>query len=87
MAYGDGYYPDYRSPCRSAATTSMIMVVVEGVDKILGSKALGFLEPLKKDAYIVGPLVIYKKSDVLLVAKCLLEPSYVSVETALSYYV
>lgn len=55
-------------------------------DKILGLKAQGFLEPLKKGLYIAGPSVTDKKPDVLLVANHLLGPSYVSVETALSYY-
>ncbi|WP_118193288.1 type IV toxin-antitoxin system AbiEi family antitoxin domain-containing protein [Albibacterium indicum] len=55
-------------------------------DKILALKAQGILEPLKKGLYIAGPSVTDKRPDVLLVANHLLGPSYVSVETALSYY-
>src|SRR5690606_15527355 len=55
-------------------------------DKILGLKAQGFLEPLKKGLYIAGPSVTDKKPDLSLVANHLLGPSYVSVETALSHY-
>lgn len=55
-------------------------------DKILGLKAQGSLEPLKRGLYIAGPSVTDKKPDVMLVANHLLGPSYVSVETALSYY-
>lgn len=55
-------------------------------DKILGLKAQGVLEPLKKGLYIAGPLVTEKKPDALLVSNHLLGPSYVSVETALSHY-
>lgn len=55
-------------------------------DKILGLKAQGILEPLKKGLYIAGPAVTDKKPDKFLAANHLLGPSYVSVETALSYY-
>ena len=55
-------------------------------DKILGLKAQGFLEPLKKGLYIAGPSATDIKPDVLPVANHLLGPSYVSMETALSYY-
>lgn len=55
-------------------------------DKIMGLKARGFIEPLKKGLYVVGPSVTDKKPDPLLVANHLLGPSYVSVETALSHY-
>lgn len=55
-------------------------------DKILALKAQGVLEPLKKGLYIAGPSVTEKKPNALLVANHLLGPSYVSVETALSYY-
>lgn len=55
-------------------------------DKILELKFQGILEPLKKGLYIAGPLVTKKKPDALLVTNHLLGPSYVSLETALSYY-
>lgn len=55
-------------------------------DKILGLKAQGILESLKKGLYIAGPSVTDNKPDVMLVANHLLGPSYVSMETALSYY-
>lgn len=55
-------------------------------DKISGLKAQGFLKPLKKGLYIAGPSVTDKKPDAMLVANHLLGPSYVSVETALSYF-
>jgi hypothetical protein len=55
-------------------------------DKILGLKVQRVLEPLKKGLYIAGPSISEKKPDTFLVANHLLGPSYVSVETALSYY-
>lgn len=55
-------------------------------DKILGLKAQGFLEPLKKGLYIAGPAISATKPDTFLVANHLLGPSYVSLETALSFY-
>src|SRR5690554_4526228 len=55
-------------------------------DKILGLKAQGILEPLKKVLYIAGPSISETKPDTFLIANHLLGPSYVSLETALSYY-
>ncbi|MFB2118037.1 hypothetical protein [Parapedobacter sp. 2B3] len=55
-------------------------------DKVLGLKARGFLVPLKKGLYIAGPSATEKKPDALIVANHLSGPSYVSVETALSYH-
>ncbi|WP_262245996.1 type IV toxin-antitoxin system AbiEi family antitoxin domain-containing protein [Parapedobacter soli] len=55
-------------------------------DKILGLKAQGILEPLKKGLYIAGPSISETKPDTFLIANHLLGPSYVSVETALSFY-
>lgn len=55
-------------------------------DKISVLKAQGILEPLKKGLYIAGSAVTDKKPDVMLIANHLLGPSYVSMETALSYY-
>ncbi|MCC2598248.1 hypothetical protein [Sphingobacterium sp. FBM7-1] len=55
-------------------------------DKILGLKAQGILEPLKKVLYIAGPSISETKPDAFLIANHLLGPSYVSVETALSFY-
>jgi len=55
-------------------------------DKILGLKAQGILEPLKKVLYIAGPSISETKPDTFLIANHLLGPSYVSVETALSFY-
>lgn len=55
-------------------------------DKILGLKNNGFLMPLKKGLYIAGPSATDKKPDQFLIANHLLGPSYVSVETALSFY-
>lgn len=55
-------------------------------DKIQGLKAKGILEPLKKGLYIAGPRVTDETPDTFLVANHLLGPSYVSLETALSYY-
>src|SRR5690606_9701263 len=53
-------------------------------DKILGLKAQGFLEPLKKGLYIAGPAISATKPDTFLVADHPLGPSYVSLDTALS---
>src|SRR5699024_11867660 len=55
-------------------------------DKILGLKAQGILEPLKRGIYIAGPSVTDKKPDVMLVANHVLGPCYVSVGTSLFYY-
>lgn len=55
-------------------------------DKILRLKEQGVLEPLKKGLYIAGPSISETKPDFFLVANHLLGPSYVSVETALSFY-
>jgi len=55
-------------------------------DKLLGLKKKGILESLKKGLYIAGPSASDTKPDTLLVANHLLGPSYVSEETALSFY-
>lgn len=55
-------------------------------DKILGLKAKGYLEALKKGLYIAGPQLTDRKPDPMLVANHIFGPSYVSVDTALSFY-
>ncbi|WP_461534422.1 type IV toxin-antitoxin system AbiEi family antitoxin domain-containing protein [Sinomicrobium sp.] len=55
-------------------------------DKILGLKDKGFLKPLKKGLYIAGPSATDRKPDAMLVANHLLGPSYVSLETAMSFH-
>jgi len=55
-------------------------------DKIAGLKAQGFLEPLKKGLYIAGSSASNRKPETLLVANHILGPSYISLETALSFY-
>ena len=55
-------------------------------DKIQGLKDQGFLKSLKKGLYIAGPKVTDREPDAFLLANHLLGPSYVSLETALSFY-
>lgn len=56
-------------------------------DKISELQKAGILQPLKKGIYIAGPsLGGTRLPEPLLIANHLLGPSYVSTETALSYY-
>lgn len=55
-------------------------------DKIAGLKAQGMLMPLKKGLYIAGPKISDSTPDGFLVANHLLGPSYVSLDTALSFH-
>ncbi|WP_166336566.1 type IV toxin-antitoxin system AbiEi family antitoxin domain-containing protein [Sphingobacterium chungjuense] len=55
-------------------------------DKISELIAQGFLESIKKGLYIAGPAATEKKPDTLLLANHLLGPSYISLETALSFH-
>lgn len=55
-------------------------------DKINTLKTEGVLEALKKGLYIAGPAIGTVRPEPFLVANHMLGPSYVSVETAMSYY-
>jgi hypothetical protein len=55
-------------------------------DKIKALKSEGLLEPVKKGFYIAGPKIRSGRPENGLLANHLLGPSYVSMETALSYY-
>jgi hypothetical protein len=55
-------------------------------DKINALKSEGILESIKKGFYIAGPKVRSERPENILVANHLLGPSYVSMDTALSYY-
>lgn len=55
-------------------------------DKINTLKTEGVLEALKKGLYIAGPATGQIRPEPFLVASHILGPSYISVETALSYY-
>jgi len=55
-------------------------------DKINHLKAQGYLESIKKGLYFAGPQLTDIKPDRMLVANHILGPSYVSLESALSFY-
>jgi predicted transcriptional regulator of viral defense system len=55
-------------------------------DKINTLKSEGLLESIKKGLYIAGPKIASAKPENSLLANHILGPSYVSVDTALSYY-
>jgi hypothetical protein len=55
-------------------------------DKIKELKSEGFLSPVKKGLYIAGPKVNTGKPENMLMANHILGPSYVSVDTALSWH-
>lgn len=65
-----GYLEDYKRPN----------------DKIKDLKDKGFIETMKKGLYIAGPALYGDKPDPFLLANHLHGPSYISNETALSYY-
>ncbi len=46
----------------------------------------GIIEPIKKGLYIAGPALNTNKPEPFLMANHILGPSYISVDTALSYY-
>jgi len=55
-------------------------------DKILSLKAEGLIEPVKKGLYIAGASLGAERPESALLANHILGPSYISVESALSYY-
>ncbi len=56
-------------------------------DKIYQLAKQGIIQPIKKGLYVVGPaLNLDRKPEPFLLANHILGPSYVSVETALSYH-
>ncbi|MDB5025940.1 MAG: hypothetical protein JWP78_3695 [Mucilaginibacter sp.] len=55
-------------------------------DKINALKSEGILESIKKGFYIAGPKARSGRPENALLANHLLGPSYVSIDTALSYY-
>lgn len=55
-------------------------------DKIKALKDLGILETVKKGLYVAGTAIGKERPEVFLLANHILGPSYVSMETALSYY-
>ncbi|WP_134089047.1 hypothetical protein [Olivibacter sp. XZL3] len=55
-------------------------------DKINTLKTEGVLEAVKKGLYIAGPATGLLRPEPFLLANHMLGPSYVSIETALSYY-
>jgi hypothetical protein len=56
-------------------------------DKIYRLAKEGVIQSIKKGLYVAGPaLNIYRKPEPFLLANHILGPSYVSVETALSYH-
>jgi hypothetical protein len=46
----------------------------------------GILQPIRKGLYIAGPAITSSKPDPFLIANHILGPSYVSLESALSYH-
>src|SRR6185437_10157020 len=55
-------------------------------DKIHNLLKKGILEHVKKGLYIAGPEISKIKPDPFLIANHILGPSYISLESALSYY-
>lgn len=55
-------------------------------DKILSLKADGLIEPIKKGLYITGRSIRTERPESALLANHILGPSYLSMESALSYY-
>lgn len=55
-------------------------------DKILELHKKGILTSLKRGVYICGPLIEEERPSSLLIANHLIGPSYVSLDTALSYH-
>jgi hypothetical protein len=55
-------------------------------DKINALKAEGVIETIKKGLYVAGPKLIASGPESSLLANHIFGPSYVSMETALSYY-
>jgi hypothetical protein len=55
-------------------------------DKIKALKSEGVLESIKKGLYIPGPAIKANRPESGLLANHILGPSYVSMDTALSYY-
>lgn len=55
-------------------------------DKLKALKAEGVIESIKKGLYIAGPKISSTKPENALLANQIYGPSYVSVETALSFY-
>jgi hypothetical protein len=55
-------------------------------DKIHALKSEGILKTVKKGLYIAGPKILSGKPESALLANHIFGPSYVSMDTALSYY-
>jgi predicted transcriptional regulator of viral defense system len=55
-------------------------------DKLKALKAEGVIESIKKGLYIAGPKISSSKPENFLLANQIYGPSYVSLETALSYH-
>lgn len=55
-------------------------------DKIKSLKSEGVIESIKKGLYIAGPKITSSRPESALLANHIYGPSYVSMETALSYY-
>lgn len=55
-------------------------------DKIMALRSEGVIESVKKGLYIAGPRITSSKPESALLANHIYGPSYVSLETALSYY-
>src|ERR1700678_1367923 len=54
-------------------------------DKVHALLREGVLTPVRKGLYIAGPTIATGRPDALLLANHILGPSYVSLDTALSY--
>ncbi|WP_216647557.1 hypothetical protein [Chitinophaga sp. SYP-B3965] len=68
----------------------MLLSILEGYkrpnDKINTLVEKGFLTPVKKGLYITGPALNAGQPASFLIANHLCDPSYVSIDTALSFY-
>jgi predicted transcriptional regulator of viral defense system len=71
-------------------THQLLMSLLKGYkspnDKIHAMLNEGILTPIKKGLYIAGPVLKINKPEPFLIANHLLGPSYISLDSALSYY-
>lgn len=79
-----------RSYSRQPLTHQLMMSLLKDYkspnDKVHALVGEGLLSPVKKGLYIAGPAAKANKPGPFLVANHILGPSYISLESALSYY-
>ena len=79
-----------RSYAAQPLTHQLLLSLLKGYkrpnDKVYDLLQQGVLESIKKGLYIAGPAVKGNKPEPFLLANHILGPSYISLDTALSYY-